>query len=91
MEARRNHRKAHNFRDHDFWTYLEAKWIDLANYYRSEVDDSITPHPICAHCRGLMMLSFIEPAGPGYDRRVFKCVACGHVEDIKVRIDRDPI
>jgi hypothetical protein len=34
-----------------------------------------------------MMLSFIEFADPGYDRRVFKC-ACGHVEDIKVRIDR---
>jgi hypothetical protein len=31
-------------------------------------------------------LSFIEPADPGYERRVSKCLACEHVEDVRVRI-----
>jgi hypothetical protein len=83
MEARRNHRRAYNFRDHEFWTYLEAKWIDLANYYRSDCDEDI---PRCPHCRGSLMLSLIEPEGAGYDRRILKCV-CGHVEAVKVRTD----
>jgi ribosomal protein S27AE len=90
MEARRNQRSAVNRRDYNLWTYIEAKWIDLANYYRSDADVLITTRPNCPHCRGLMMLSFIEPAGPGYDRRVFKC-GCGHLEDIKVRIDGGPV
>jgi hypothetical protein len=33
-----------------------------------------------------MMLSFTEPANPGFVRRIFKCVACEYVEDVKVRI-----
>jgi hypothetical protein len=88
MEARRNYKRAHHFRDYDLWAYLEAKWIDLANFfYRSDEDLFAITHPMCPQCRDVMMLSFIEFADPGYDRRVFKC-ACGHVEDIKVRIDR---
>jgi hypothetical protein len=97
MQARANYRKASTLREYEFWTYAEAKWIDLANFYRSDNDVRIsdadlwiTTYPTCPHCTGLMRLSFIEPADPGYDRRVFIC-ACGHVEDIKVRIELDPV
>jgi hypothetical protein len=85
-EARRNYKMADNFHDHDSWAYQESKWIDLANWYRSDEDLSVITHPACPHCRGVMMLSFIEPADPGFDRRVFKCVACEYIEDVKVRI-----
>jgi hypothetical protein len=90
MGARRNYKRADNFRQDDFWDYVLAKWIDLANWYRSDEDISIVTHPTCPHCRGVMMLSFVEPAHPAYDRRVFKCIACGHVKDVKVRIDNWP-
>jgi hypothetical protein len=53
MEAHRNYKRADSLRDHDFWAYVEAKWIDLANYYRSDEDVSIMTHPGCPHCRGL--------------------------------------
>jgi hypothetical protein len=85
-EARRNYKRADDFRNYDFWAYQEAKWIDLANWYRSDEDVSIITHPTCPHCSDLLMLFFVEPADPGFDRRVFKCVACKHVEDVKVRI-----
>jgi hypothetical protein len=36
MEAHCNYKRADSLRDHDFWAYVEAKWVDLANYYRSD-------------------------------------------------------
>jgi hypothetical protein len=82
-QARLNSRRSATLRDYEHWAFLEAKWTDLAKLYRSDQDVSITP---CPHCSGSMALSFIEPADPGHERRVSKCLACEHVEDVRVRI-----
>jgi hypothetical protein len=81
--ARLHSSRSETLRDYEHWAYLEAKWTDLANLYRSDQDVSITQ---CPHCSGSMVLSFIEPADPGYERRVSKCVACEHVEDVRVSL-----
>jgi hypothetical protein len=83
-EAHLNSKRCKTLRNYEYWVYLEAKWTDLAKQYRSDQDVSITQ---CRHCSGAMVLSFIEPADPDYERRVSKCIACGPVEDVKVRID----
>jgi hypothetical protein len=83
-EAHVKSRRCNTLRDYEYWVYLEAKWTDLAEQYLSDQDASITQ---CRHCSGAMVLSFIEPADSGCERRVSKCVACGHIEDLKVQID----
>jgi hypothetical protein len=80
--ARVHSRRSETLRDYEHWAYLEAKWTDLAKLYRSDQDVSITQ---CPHCSGSMALSFIEPADPGYERRVSKCLACEHVEDVRIQ------
>jgi transcription elongation factor Elf1 len=34
-----------------------------------------------------MRLFTIEPAQPGYDKRSFKCTACGHEDSIIVKVE----
>jgi hypothetical protein len=82
-EARLKSRRSNTLRDYEYWAYLESKWTDVARLYRSDEDVSITQ---CPHCSGPMVLSFIEPSDPGYERRVSKCLACEHVEDVRVSI-----
>jgi hypothetical protein len=37
-----------------------------------------------------MMLSCIEPAQPGFDRRTFRCAVCGYQHGVTVKIDCVP-
>jgi hypothetical protein len=46
-------------------------------------------HP-CPVCEVPMVLFLIERAEPGYDKRTFKCAACGGTDAIKVKIEIEP-
>jgi hypothetical protein len=39
----------------------------------------IQAHP-CPKCAGPMVLTSIKPSGPGFERRMFQGVHCGHVD-----------
>lgn len=48
---------------------------------------SLICHPPCPDCGGRMVLSCIEPADPGYDKRSFTCTVCGLRDSITVKIE----
>jgi hypothetical protein len=39
----------------------------------------------CQNCGTTMMMTGIEPMGPGTDRRTFACDQCGHEEELLVK------
>jgi ribosomal protein S14 len=39
----------------------------------------------CQNCGTRMMMTGIEPIGPGSDRRTFECDQCGHEEGLLVK------
>jgi hypothetical protein len=44
----------------------------------------------CPQCKGMMLLTCIEPGKPGFDLRSFECRDCPHVESDLVQIDPVP-
>jgi predicted RNA-binding Zn-ribbon protein involved in translation (DUF1610 family) len=52
---------------------------------------SLITHSPCPDCGGTMMLSCIEPAQPGYDRRTFRCAVCGYQHGVTVKIESVPL
>jgi hypothetical protein len=38
-----------------------------------------------------MMLSCIEPADPGYEKRLFSCAACWYQYSVRFRIEGGPV
>jgi hypothetical protein len=51
---------------------------------------SLITHSPCPDCGGTMTLSCIEPADPGYDKRLFRCAACGYADYVRVKIESEP-
>jgi hypothetical protein len=52
---------------------------------------SLITHPPCPDCCGPTTLYYIEPADPGYDNRLFRCVACGCYNRVIVKIESAPL
>jgi hypothetical protein len=48
-------------------------------------------HSPCPSCGGPMMLSCIEPADPGYEKRSFSCAACRYQYGVTFRIQGGPV
>ena len=48
---------------------------------------SLITRPPCPDCCGPTTLYYIEPADPGYDNRLFRCVACGRYNRVTVKIE----
>lgn len=48
-------------------------------------------HSPCPSCGGPIMLSCIEPADPGYEKRWFNCAACRYQYSVKFRIEGGPV
>jgi hypothetical protein len=42
--------------------------------------------PFCPDCEAPMILSRLEPDGPGFDLRTFACLMCAATETIVVRV-----
>lgn len=51
----------------------------------------LVTHSPCPSCGGPMMLSCIEPADPGYEKRSFSCAACRYQYGVTFRIDGGPV
>jgi hypothetical protein len=48
-------------------------------------------HSPCPCCGGPMMLSCIEPADPGYEKRSFSCAACWYQYSVTFSIEGRPV
>lgn len=47
-------------------------------------------HSLCPNCDGPMILSCIEPADPGYEKRSFSCAACRYQYSVTFGIEGAP-
>jgi ribosomal protein S27AE len=61
----------------------------LSKLYNLEAPSSGTAvsNVSCPKCGCTAVLSAIEPAEPGYDKRTFRCSSCGHQVTMTVKIE----